>query len=165
MIIYLDQTSISQASISTGKYSCSPRLTKKTTSPESEKTSPRGSPLLLTYAQLHRASPPLPAKRFTGARLSIYPISEDKRTSITVISSKLSPVARPSRASVTSTTISLLSPKVEQPPLPDGNLVRLHTPQLRRLNVSDKYINEAKKLYYNANCRSFVPRVGIAQIA
>lgn len=38
-------------------------------------------------------------------------------------------------------------------------LVRLHTPQLRRLNVSEKYMAEAKKLYFNAYCKSFVPRV------
>jgi hypothetical protein len=166
MFIYLDQNSVSHCSIYTGKSSRSSKYSKKSQSPTSSqqnKNSSRSSPLLLTYAQLHCVPPPVPVRRSTRARLSIFPVAEDKQTNISVVSSKVSSVSKSYSPSPSSTTITLLSPKAEQH-LPEDHLVRLHTPQLRSLNVSDKYMNEAKKLYYNVNCRSFVPRVGVTQV-
>ena len=62
----------------------------------------------------------------------------------------------------TPTRFSLFTPNDYR--LPNDHLVRLNSPQLRQLNVSDKYINEAKKLYYNAECKIFTPRLSITQV-
>ena len=43
--------------------------------------------------------------------------------------------------------------------------IRLQTSQLKRLHVSDKYIKEAKKLYFNAASRVFVPQRSIVEIS
>jgi hypothetical protein len=43
--------------------------------------------------------------------------------------------------------------------------VRLQTTQLRRLHVSEKYMKEAKKLYFNAASKSFVPRLSIVPVS
>jgi hypothetical protein len=170
--IYLDQRSVSQYSISTHKSlpllnvnkQCQPTKSTKQfksptstkqykppTSTEQKKSPHRGSPLSLSYAQLRRVSPPLPLKGWKQQRLSIFQTSDDKRNSISILSDKISLSSRPS---ITATpTKSLLPSKANA----GCNLVRLQTPQLRRLNVSEKYMNEAKKLYFDANCRSFVP--------
>jgi len=85
----------------------------------------------------------------------------DKRNSMSIINDKISFTPNPAVSSTT--TISLLSNKVNSR-LATDNLVRLHTPQLRRLNVSEKYLDEAKKLYFDADCRSFVPRLSITEV-
>jgi hypothetical protein len=147
--IHLDQsTVISHSSRSTqkslplpsiAKYSRSPTLTKQ------EKSSPQRSPLLLNYAQLHKS-------RSRQARLSIYQIPNDKQHGMPNVNEKPLPTSKASAASTT--TASSIPTKVG---LPHDNLVRLNTPQLRRLNVSEQYMNEAKKLYFNADCKIFVP--------
>ena len=68
------------------------------------------------------------------------------------------------RSSIASTTtISLLALK---PDLRSTNedLTRLNSPQLRRLNVSEKYISEAKKLYFNPEWKIFTPRALATQV-
>lgn len=89
---------------------------------------------------------------------SVQSMSETKRNSVAVVNSKLSPMPRESISS--STTLPTLSPSPERR-LSTNQCVRLGSAQLRRLRVSDKYMNEAKKLYFNAPCRSFIPRVAI----
>ncbi|CAF1581726.1 unnamed protein product, partial [Didymodactylos carnosus] len=42
-----------------------------------------------------------------------------------------------------------------------AKLTRLRTAQLRRLRVSDKYLTEAKRLYFNADQLAFLPRTAI----
>ncbi|CAF0775010.1 unnamed protein product [Rotaria sordida] len=90
--------------------------------------------------------------------VSIHPISNKKRNNISSVNNKLNSISKTTMSS--KTTAPLLSTISEQRKL-NNNLVRLNTSQLRRLNVSEKYINEAKKLYFNIPCRSFVPRVAI----
>jgi hypothetical protein len=43
--------------------------------------------------------------------------------------------------------------------------VRLQTAQLRRLHVSEKYMNEAKTLYFNPASKVFVPRHAITPVS
>ncbi|CAF2979417.1 unnamed protein product [Rotaria sp. Silwood2] len=90
--------------------------------------------------------------------ISIHPISDNKRNSISSVNNKLSSTLKTTKSS--KTTAPLISTKYEQRLL-NNNFVRLNTAQLRQLNVSEKYMNEAKKLYYNIPCRSFVPRVAM----
>lgn len=104
-------------------------------------------PLLLNYSQLHRSNQQLVKHRASQHRLSI-----DKLSSISTNTSKCSFTSSPS---MTSTPLPSLNEEVH---LPTNNLVRLRTPQLRLLNISDKYINEAKELYFDATSRVFVPR-------
>ncbi|CAF1043940.1 unnamed protein product [Rotaria sp. Silwood1] len=99
-------------------------------------------PLLLSYSQLHR-----PALQRDKYRLSQPPMPVDKLNGISVASSKLSLSSSPS---LTSTVLPSL---IEELHLPTNHLVRLHTPQLRCLNISDKYINEAKELYFDATSK------------
>lgn len=159
LYVHLDQsTVISHSSRSTqkslplpsvAKYSRSPTLTKP------EKISPQRSPLLLNYAQLHKSSSsPSPILRSRQARLSIYQIPNDKQHGMPNVNEKPLPTSKASAASTT--TASSIPTKVFNG-LPNNNLVRLNTPQLRRLNVSEQYMNEAKKLYFNADCKIFVP--------
>jgi len=54
------------------------------------------------------------------------------------------------------------------PPLSPRNeekYIRLPSSQLRRLHVSNKYMREAKKMYFNAVSRVFVPRRSFIEIA
>jgi hypothetical protein len=162
--IYLDKNSVSQSSIHTSKSSFLSNVAKQCESPvstEQEKSSIPNTPLLLTYAQLHQLPPPSRVRRPTYAHACIDPILNDKRNSISVVNSKVFFTSRPSDSSTT--TISLL-PTKDNYEIVNDNFVRLKTPQLRRLSVSEKYINEAKKLYFNPDCRIFVPRVAIGQV-
>jgi hypothetical protein len=75
---------------------------------------------------------------------------------MSLVNEKISFKPNPSTSSTS--TISVLSNKANSR-LASDNLVRLHTAQLRHLNVSEKYLEEAKNLYFDADCRSFVPYV------
>jgi hypothetical protein len=115
-------------------------------------------PLLLTYTQLHHVRVVSPQKRSTKALFSIFPTLSDKRSSISVVSSE-----RSMRSTSSSSTSVSSSSTVTEHRLPSDTLIRLCTPQLRRLNVSEKYFDDAKKLYFNADCKSFIPR--LSQVA
>ncbi|CAF3642575.1 unnamed protein product [Rotaria sordida] len=105
-------------------------------------------PLVLSYAQLHR-----PEQQRDKHQLSQHHTSVDQLTGVSIATSKLSSSSNPS---LTSTVLPSL---IEELHLPTNHLVRLHTPQLRRLNISDKYINEAKELYFDATSKVFLPRM------
>lgn len=154
---------MSHSSTSTHKSSPLPSLLKQSNaSPtiNADRKSARSLPLTLTFNQLHQS--PLVLNRRKPSRLSICPISEhSNKENLSLMNNKLSTTTRSSIASTT--TISLLSIKAEsRSPHEDSN--RLNSPQLRRLNVSEKYINEAKKLYYNPEWKIFTPRALITQV-
>ncbi|CAF0998910.1 unnamed protein product [Rotaria sp. Silwood1] len=88
--------------------------------------------------------------------VSIRSISDKKRNSISSVNSKVSSTSKTTTSSKTKAPLSSTKPEQR---LLNNNLVRLNTAQLRRLNVSEKYMDEAKKLYFNIPCRSFIPRV------
>ncbi|CAF2205681.1 unnamed protein product [Rotaria magnacalcarata] len=90
--------------------------------------------------------------------VSSHPISDKRRSSISSGASKISSNSKVTVLSTATAPIIATRPAFR---LSNTELVRLNTPQLRRMNVSEKYMAEAKKLYFNAYCKSFVPRVVI----
>lgn len=129
-----------------------------------ERKSARSLPLKLTFTQLHHS--PAVFHRPKQSRLSICPaFDQGSRENLAVVTSKL-PVTTTTttRSSIVSTTtISLLAIKAD-PRSSNEEYNRLNSPQLRRLNVSEKYINEAKKLFYNPEWKVFTPRSLVAQV-
>jgi hypothetical protein len=151
-------------SVCTSKSLPLPHIAKQCQTPIStkqEKSSPCHSPLLLSYAQLQRLPPSSPIRRQKQEHLSIFPVADDKRNSMSLANREFSVK---SGSSFSTRTPFCLSPSKTDRQLLNENFVRLHTPQLRNLNVSEKYLTEAKTLYFDVNCRSFIPRVSIAQI-
>lgn len=131
--------SISPLSISPS----SPRLPninkmKKKTILSNSTNEVRQSPLSLTYFQLHHAQ----MKTKSQASYSLSPLSNNKQNRMSIVAE---------------------SPSQEQ--LTHDEYIRLHTSQLKRLHVSDKYMKEAKKLYFNPASKVFVPRRSIVEIS
>jgi len=135
--------------------------------------------LSVDYKQLYQQqsqrlpSPvPVPIKQEKRPRKSsISPSSSHRRDSVcNRPSRRLSIRSRPSvdlgrkRSSVSS--LSGTSSVSTKSNLNFGNqtYVRLSPTALRRLNVSQQYIREASKLYYNVKCKSFVPRISITKV-
>lgn len=133
---------------------------KSPTSSKEDQNSVRSVPLSLTFAQLHQSPSPSLLHRRKQTRLSIYPVSEDGKETLSIVTNKILSTIRPSITSTT--TISLLAIKADVRSV-NEELTRLNSPQLRRLNVSEKYINEAKKLYFNPEWKVFTPRALVAQ--
>ncbi|CAF3652564.1 unnamed protein product [Adineta steineri] len=106
-------------------------------------------PLLLTYSQLYRAQPLSQMKKTPQAKFSIYSLLNNKHINKTTVNEN----------SLSSSSSS------DQQQLTTDRYIRLRTPQLRRLNVSDKYMKEAKKLYFNVNCKVFVPYSSIVEVS
>lgn len=105
-------------------------------------------PVVMTYSQLHR-----PDQQQDKRRPSQYHVSAEKSSNVSVATSKISLSSNPSLAS------TMLPSVIEELRLPINHPVRLQTAQLRRLHISEKYINEAKELYFDATARVFLPRM------
>jgi hypothetical protein len=96
----------------------------------------QSSPLLLTYFQLHRAQISKQKKKKTQTQYSFLPLLNEKSNNTSIDNHQL---------------------------ISNDEYIRLQTSQLKRLHVSDKYIKEAKKLYFNAASKVFVPRRSIVE--
>jgi hypothetical protein len=163
-ILYLARNSAASPSVlSMEKLSpCSPRLPninntdKKKELPISpdENTNGNINPLSITYSQLHQAQHPSPTKKKSETRFSIYPLLNNKRNNLSGINND---ILLSSKSTSSSTT--------NQRRLTNDKYIRLPISQLRRLHVSNKYIKEAKTLYFNATSKVFVPRHSIVQIS
>ena len=97
------------------------------------------SPLSLTFAQLHHAQLSPRSKKKSQSHTSLLPSLNNKRNSLSI----------------------------HHPNVSTNNqekYVRLPSSQLRRLHVSSKYIEEAKKLYFNPVSKIFVPRHSVTEI-
>jgi hypothetical protein len=123
-----------------------PKKTQSSASPD-ENNHGQVSPLLLHYSELHR--PQIPSKTTNKSRtqLSIYSLLSNKRNHI----------------SAANKNVSLSSHSTSSSPIND-KYFRLPLSQLRRLQVSNKYIKEAKTLYFNPVSKVFVPRHSIVQL-
>ncbi|CAF3756547.1 unnamed protein product [Rotaria socialis] len=106
-------------------------------------------PLLLNYSQLHRSNQQREHDRPSQSRASI-----DKLSDVSIVKRKFS---------VATSSSTVLPSLVQEVRLPTNHLVRLRKPQLRLLNISDKYMHEAKELYFHATSKVFVPRMSTMQ--
>lgn len=111
------------------------------------------NPLSLSYSQLYQKQKSSQTKRNSQTRYSIDPLTRDKRSSVSLVNTDIS------------TSSDSTSSSSDHQQSSNDKYIRLHTSQLRRLHVSNKYIKEAKKLYFNAALRVFVPRHSIIQIS
>lgn len=119
------------------------KKTKLAISIEDDHPTHQMSPLSLTYAQLYHGDLSPRSKKKSQSQTSLLPPinNSNKRNSLS------------NRRNNTK----------EAPPNPD-KYIRLPIAQLRRLQVSSKYIKEAKKLYFNAATKVFVPRHAIVEM-
>jgi hypothetical protein len=127
--------------------------TKELSSSSDESDSGHINPLSLSYSQLYQHKKSSQTKKNSQTRHSIDPLTRDKRSSVSLVNTDIS-----------TSSDSTLSSSYHQQSSND-KYIRLHTSQLRRLHVSNKYMKEAKKLYFNATLRVFVPRHSIIQIS
>ena len=143
----LDRYSLRKSSASTQSTLISLPRTRRRQSPGSidedkDSESTTRSPLSLTCAQLHQV-PELPfVDRRQRAHYTLSPVCIVRTTANGMTSAVFQPVLPKVKAN---------RAKRVKP------LQRLGSAELRQLNVSEKYIKEAKKLYYHTNWRSFVP--------
>lgn len=103
------------------------------------------SPLSLTYAQLYHGDLSPRSKKKSQSQTSLLPSlnNTNKRNSFSNRRSDVNQI-----------------PPTNNP----DKYIRLPIAQLRRLHVSSKYIKEAKKLYFNAATKVFVPRHAIVEM-
>ncbi|UJR22542.1 hypothetical protein I4U23_025591 [Adineta vaga] len=118
---------------------------KKTEPFISTNTNRQICPLVLNYSQLYRAQHPLTKKK--SSEIQTPPFSLLIKRPSQILDASSSPDSSDSLNSI------------------NEQYIRLRTAQIRRLHVSEKNIKEAKKLYFNAACKVFVPLSSIMEVS
>jgi len=117
-----------------------------------ENNDQRISPLFLTYSQLFRTQHPSQMKKASETRSSMFPLLNNKRNHIPNVNRNISLSLEPSSLST------------DQQQLTTNQYIRLRPTQLRRLHMTEKNTQEAKKLYFNAASKVFVPYSAITPV-
>jgi hypothetical protein len=117
-----------------------------------ENNDQRISPLFLTYSQLFRTQHPSQMKKASETRSSMFPLLNNKRNHIPNVNRNISLSLEPSSLST------------DHQQLTTNQYIRLRPTQLRRLHMTEKNTQEAKKLYFNAASKVFVPYSAITPV-